>query len=317
MMFATRGIVVSFSVFVIVYCVLSVGVELLWCGIRLRIEKHPARQIADWLFALRVLPLLTASAVTLAVAVPSFVLLEPRAIDEPIGAIPLALALCGAALGIFGLLNAGLALRKVRRAISAWTIHAEPVQTAAPVRVLRIAPAVPAMTATGIARSTVLLSHAAESVLTAPELRTALNHEVAHVRRRDNLKKLLLRFVAFPGMDKLEAAGLEATEMAADDAAVSDAAEALDLAAALIKLSRLTPGEGSVDLTAALVHGSVSDVNARVERLISWRAERQVTGRKWSPFYGLTAALTTLAIFAFTYSQLLVQVHQATEWLVR
>ena len=45
-----------------------------------------------------------------------------------------------------------------------------------------------------------LLSGAAELVLTTNELQTALNHEIAHVRRRDNLKKLLLRFVAFPGM---------------------------------------------------------------------------------------------------------------------
>jgi Zn-dependent protease with chaperone function len=67
-------------------------------------------------------------------------------------------------------------------------------------------------------------------------LQTALNHEVAHVSRRDNLKKLLLRFVAFPGMSGLETAWLEATEMAADDAAVSTAGDALDLAAALIKL---------------------------------------------------------------------------------
>ena len=74
------------------------------------------------------------------------------------------------------------------------------------------------------------------------------------MRRRDNLKKLLLRFVAFPGMAGLEAAWLEATEMAADDAAVSNAGEALDLAAALIKLSRLGPVEAPVDLTAALVH---------------------------------------------------------------
>ena len=75
-----------------------------------------------------------------------------------------------------------------------------------------------------------------------------MNHEIAHVRRRDNLKKLLLRFVAFPRMAGLEAAWIEATEMAADDAAVLNASEALDLAAALLKLSRIRPIVPSVDL---------------------------------------------------------------------
>jgi Zn-dependent protease with chaperone function len=316
-MFVARGIAVSFSVFVIIYGALSLAVGVSWRNIGVHGPKHRARRIADSLFALRMFPLVAAALVTLAFAVPSFLLLEPRSIDEPVGAIPLALGLCGVVLVILGLVNAGWALRQAGRAISTWTIDAQPLKTPAPVPVLRISRTVPAMTVTGIARPRVLLSSAAEFLLNEGELRTALNHEVAHVRRRDNLKKLLLRLVPFPGMRGLEAAWLEATEMAADDAAVSDAAEALDLAAALIKLSRLGPSEPAVGLTAALVHGSVSAMNARVERLITWSAERQVTGRKWSPLDGLTVALTALAIFALTYSQLLAQVHEATEWLVR
>jgi len=64
---------------------------------------------------------------------------------------------------------------------------------------------------------------------------------MAHAHRRDNLKKLLFRFCAFPGMSRLEAAWCEAEEMAADDAAVASVGDALDLASALIKLSRLAP----------------------------------------------------------------------------
>ena len=173
------------------------------------------------------------------------------------------------------------------------------------------------MTAAGIVRPKVLLSGAAESMLTAKELQTALNHEIAHVRRRDNLKKLLLCFVAFPGMSGLEAAWLEATEMAADDVAVSNAAEALDLAAALIKLSRLGPVEPVADLTTALVHSPASVMNARIERLIAWSDDRLASPQRFSPWYGLGAGLATVVVFAATYSQLLVHVHTATEWLVR
>ena len=316
-MFALRGIAVSFSVLVIVYGVLSLAVAASWSKVGLRIGVHPARRIADWLFALRMFPLVAAAAVTLALAVPSFLLLEPRTIDEPLGAIPLALGACGVLLGILGTVNAATALRRAARGVAACTQGAQLVESAAALPVLRIVRPLPAMTVAGILRPRVLLSEAAEVLLTPGELRTALNHEVAHVARRDNLKKLVFRLVPFPAMRSLEAAWLEAIEMAADDAAVSDAGEALDLAAALIKLARLGPPETPMDLTAALVHNPASAVNARVERLIAWSAERQVTPLEHSPRYTLGAGLVVLCAFAAAYSQLLVQVHAATEWLVR
>ena len=316
-MFAARGLAVSFSVFVMVYCALSLAVCLVWRAVWLRSQRHPVRRIADLLFALRMLPLVAAAVITAAFTVPSFLLLEPRSIDEPMSGIPLALGICGAMLGIFGIVNASLALRRASRTIATWTTSAHPVDSGSPVPVLRISQIIPAMTAAGIVRPKVLLSAAAESMLTANELQTTLNHEIAHVRRRDNLKKLLLRFVTFPGMSGLEAAWLEATEMAADDAAVSNAGEALDLAAALIKLSLLGPVEAPVDLTAALIHSPASVMNARIERLIAWSDGRLVSPHRFSPWYALGAALSTVAVFAVTYSQLLVQVHTATEWLVR
>ena len=185
-MFAARGIAVSFSVFVMVYCVLSLAVILFWRTLRLHSQRHPVRRVADLLFALRMFPLVTAAIITAAFTVPSFVLLEPRAIDEPLGGIPLVLGICGAGLGIFGIVNAGIALRKASRTVSTWTSAAQAIESFAPVPVLRISQAVPAMIAAGIVHPKVLLSGAAESLLSANELRTALNHEIAHVRRRDN-----------------------------------------------------------------------------------------------------------------------------------
>jgi len=316
-MFAARGIAISFSVFVIVYCALSLAVCFFWRKVRVYCQKHPVRRVADLLFVLRMAPLATAVVITAAFTVPSFLLLEPRAIDEPLGGVPLVLGVCGALLAVFGVVNAGLAMRRVSRTISRWTSQSHPIERGAPVPVLRISLTLPPMTVAGIFHPKVLLSGAAEFVLTDGELHTALNHEVAHVRRQDNLKKLLLRCVVFPGMAALEAAWLEATEMAADDAAVSNAGEALDLAAALIKLSRLGPVEPPLELTAALVHAPVSSMNARVERLITWSDARRVPAQNHSPWLSVVVALTTVAICAVTYSQLLVRVHTATEWLVR
>lgn len=316
-MFAVRGIAVSLSVFVMVYCALSLAVCLTWRALRTHSRHHSARRIADILFALRMFPLTAAAVITAAFTVPSFILLEPRAIQEPLGGIPLVLGVAGVALALFGFVNAVLALRQTVRAVSTWTTEAQRVNDSSSVPVLRIPRAVPAMTATGIIRPRVLMSGVAEFLLTGNELKTALNHEIEHVRRRDNLKKLLLRVVSFPGMRGLEAAWLESIEMAADDAAVSSAGEALDLAAALIKLSRFGPAESGADLTAALVHRPVSAMNARVTRLIAWSEDRLASPYKLSPWYGIGAALSIVAVFAVTYSQLLVRVHTATEWLVR
>jgi hypothetical protein len=118
-------------------------------------------------------------------------------------------------------------------------------------------------------------------------------------------------------MAELEASWREASEMAADDAAVSSASEALDLAAALIKLSRLGPLEPPGELTTALVHSPAESVNARVERLIAWNERRQSPAKEYSLGYALCEVAAVAIALALTYSHLLVRVHAATEWLVR
>src|SRR5260370_28208646 len=111
-----------------------------------------------------------------------------------------------------------------------------------------------------------------------------------------------------------ESAWLEATEMAADDDAVSSVGEALDLAAALIKLWRMGVAEAPAELTAALLHSPAGLMNARVERLIAWdEGRRKAQVPRYSPWYGFTAGLTMVAGFAVAYGQLLVRVHMATE----
>ena len=321
-MFALRGIAVSFSVFVILYSGLSLVVFSAWRKGLFYGQRYSARRCADLLFALRMAPFALASGVTLALAVPSFLLLEPRVVNEPMGAVPVVLALCGLAVLPAGIWKAATALMQASRTVARWSREAgvtgsSLLESGNSVSVQRTSGAAPPLTAAGIFRPTVWLSRAAEFVLTERELQSALRHEVAHVHRRDNLRKLILRVVAFPGMADLESAWREATEMAADDAAVSTASEALDLAAAVIKLSRLATTEVPAELTTALVHSPASSLNARVERLISWTEPRPRQAPRYSTGYALCAAFTVVATLAITYSGLLVRVHAATEWLVR
>ena len=321
MMFAVRGIAVSFSIFVMIYSALSGAAWGVWKRVWLTSQQYSARRCADLLFALRLTPLVVATGVTLVLAVPSFLLLEPRAVDESMGAVPVLLGLCGLAVVVAGMWKAAVALARVSRTVARWSsearvIDSRSVDSGASVSV-RVSAAAPTLTAAGILRPSVWLPQTAEFALTERELETALRHEVVHVQRRDNLRKLILRLVAFPGMAGLERAWRESTEMAADDAAVSSASEALDLAAAVIKLSRLAPLEPLAELTTALVYSPAESVNARVERLIAWTEQRQGPAPGFSVVYPLCAAMAAVITLAVTYSQLLVRVHAATEWLVR
>ncbi len=315
-MFALRGLAVSCSVFVMIYGVLSVAVAVTWRRLYGWTMHYPVQRLSSFLFAVRMFPLLAAAAVTAAFTIPSFLLLEPRRVTEPMEA-PLALGMFGIALGAAGLCNAVIAMIRSSRTVADWTRGSEPTHRGTSIPVLRIRRNVPAMTAAGILDPKILVSASTEFLLNENELGAALNHEMAHIRRRDNLKKLFLRFVPFPGMRGLEIEWLKNTEMSADDAAVSNASEALDLAAALVKLSRFVPAETPADLSAALVHSPGSMMNARVERLIAWHEGRRITSPKLSFGYGLGAAVVAVVVFSHTYSHLIVKVHTATEWLMR
>ncbi|MGB2605518.1 MAG: M56 family metallopeptidase [Candidatus Sulfotelmatobacter sp.] len=321
-MFALRGIAVSFSIFFLLYSALSVAVCGVWRNVWRSGCRYSATRSADLLFALRMAPFVIATGATFVFAVPSFLLLEPRAANESIGSLPAVMGVCGLAVVLAGMWNAALALLRASRMVARWSIEASVLESKIPeskvsVSVMRIAAVAPPLTAVGIFRPSVWLSAAAKFVLTDRELQTALRHEAVHLRRRDNLRKLMLCLVVFPGMVELENEWREATEMAADDAAVSSAFEALDLAAAVIKLSRMVPLEPPAELTTALVHSPAESVNARVERLIAWTEPSQIPAGGYSSLCALCAAATVLATLTVTYSQLLLLAHTATEWLVR
>jgi beta-lactamase regulating signal transducer with metallopeptidase domain len=332
-MFAVRGIAVSFSIFVLLYGALSLAVCGLWRGVWHNRQNYSARRCANLLFALRMAPFIIAIGATIVLAVPSFLLLEPRAVTESMSSVPAVLSVCGIAVVLAAAWNAGWALVRASRVVAGWSREAgeagsgsvdsgsiespiePPIQSMSSVSVLRLSAGAPPLTVAGIFHPSIWLSSAAEFVLSQRELQSALRHEVVHVRRRDNLRKLMLCLVAFPGTADLENAWREATEMAADDAAVSSASEALDLAAALIKLSRLASVESQAELTTALVHSPAELVNARVERLIAW-SERPPAKRS-SSGYALCVVAVVTATLALSYPQLLAEIHTATEWLVR
>lgn len=321
MTFALRGLVVTFSVAVTIYVCLSILVVGTWRDVWRFARRYSAATCADMLFGLRVAPIAVAVGITAAFVVPSFLWLEPRKLAEPVSGVPLALAVCGVAAVIVGVRNSLQALGKASRMVARWASAAvvaasEPMDENNSVEIKR-SEAAPPLTAAGILKPAVWLSRSAESVLTQAELRSALQHEIVHVQRRDNLRKLILRLVAFPGMKAMENAWIDAAEMAADDAAVSNASEALDLAGAVIKLSQLGPLGTPGELTTALVHSPIESVDARVQRLVAWDELHEVAARKSSSRYSFVLVAASSAMLVLSYGHILVAMHAATELLMR
>lgn len=315
MIFTIRCLDVSLAFFFILYCVLSAVVSGSWRVAKRFGAELCARRQADLLFSLRLLPVVAAAVWTLGFVVPSFLLLEPRAACEPVGEIPLALAGCCLLLFALGVGRAWRAHTKTANTVDAWISKARAMPSAERVPVFRIRSVVPALTVAGMWMPRVLLSDAAATVLSRQELDTALKHEWAHVHRWDNLKKLMFLVCSFAGMSQLESAWAEASEMAADDEAVANARNALDLASALIKLSRLAPVQPSMALTTALVNGA--SVSARVARLVAWDETRVTRPRGFVfPGYAKVAALGTACGILLTYGAVLRDMHALTEFVV-
>lgn len=310
-MFLLRGFLISAAVFVIVYGGLSAAVAFGW---RFSERSRYLRASAPrFLLSLRFAPVvLTASLVAL-IVVPSFLRFEPRSSEEGIGAIPLLLAIVffiTLGTSVWRVVNA---LRRTNSVVASWMRDAREEKLVG-VPVITASGDVPAVALTGICRSRLMISRAAAANLDEQELARAVQHEIAHLRARDNLKKLLLRAVAFPGMRSLEQAWANAAELSADAASVHSEGEALELASALVKISRLRIDCGVPVLASGLVDGPSSLLELRVDRLMNWRADESTATFDWRAL--AATAVLGLAMVS-NYSLVLQAVHAFTESLVR
>jgi Zn-dependent protease with chaperone function len=313
-MFVARCIGVSLALFTLVYVVISLAASHGWRWVLRLCRAGSSRDAANLLFTLRMMPFLVASLFTLAFTLPSFLLLEPRSTGENVGTAPAILALICLTFLAAGIVRALSVLHKTSRALENW-LEGSRVISQSPVPVIQTAKSAPALTVAGLRDAKVLVSEAAAAALSPAELETALRHEMAHVRAHDNLKKLLFRLALFPGMRKLEQAWTEKAELAADDAAVGSLGDALDLAAALIKVSRLKVA-APVALTTGLLHSSTA-LSQRIQRLVSWQLSGTAgrRGRKW--MLALPTTMAVVMLLVTTYGSALAQLHAVTEWLVR
>jgi Zn-dependent protease with chaperone function len=309
MLFAFRGLMVGLGFFGVSYCLLSLLVACAWRCAR-PLYRRSGMESAHFLFGMRVFPLIGSAFITVAFALPAFVLLEGR-MDEDMGTLLFSVGtILLIAAGAFRVITAQFG---ASRLVSAWLKEGESL-SAAQGTTLKVKRGLPPLLLYGISAPRVLLSEDAIALLTPDELRVAVRHEIGHMRSRDNLKKLILHAAPFPCMGSLERAWQEAAEFAADEAAVSNSGDAVDLAAALIKLCDLVPVQtppafttGLVDLTAL--------VNVRVQRLLDWNEDSLRFARlRW--WFFLPAIVISLPYAIAHYDQALLLTHRLTEWFI-
>jgi Zn-dependent protease with chaperone function len=307
-LFAVRSLVVGLGFFGVAYCLLSLLVVCAWHGIRL-LSRDSGIRSARTLFGLRIFPLIGSAFVTAAFALPAFYRLE-GGMDEDMGTLMFgvgtALLLAG------GLVRVLAAQSRASRLVATWLKEAG-ILDAGALTTLQVKQGGPPLLLYGISTPQVLVSENAVALLSPDELRVAVEHEMGHLRSRDNLKKLILHGAPFPGMGSLERAWQEAAEFAADEAAVSNSVDAVDLASALIKLCHLVPVQESPAFTTGLVDMAAL-VNARVRRLLDWKENRsRELQSRWFFWLAIVAALPYTVAH---YGQALLVTHRLTEWFI-
>jgi BlaR1 peptidase M56 len=309
MIFALRAILVSLAFFAVLYSFLSLLLVFAWQGLRLcHVQKHLD---ARGLLTLRVIPFGISAAVSLFLTLPSFLLLEKHSLDEDFGTF--VLSACAVLILCAGIYRVSAADAGTRRVVSACLEDAISLDRNSITPTIILAQSISPVMLVGVREPRILISESACKLLSDGELRAALRHETAHSRSRDNLKKAILNCLPFPGMESLEQAWQEASELAADDGAVSSRDEALDLAAALIKLARHFPYQSMPDLATGLV-SAVASVTSRVERLVAWKESAATSGYNWR--YGIAVVFVAFFALAAKLGPALVFVHSLTERLV-
>jgi Zn-dependent protease with chaperone function len=236
-------------------------------------RARPARR-ARAMLALRLLPAIASLGAVALLIVPGYVLFEPPDAGESVTISLGALAAAAAVVLVAGAARGLRAVRATSVLVRRWRREGEPVSLpGSPVPAYRVRDSFPVFAVVGMWPPRIYVAAQVLDALGPAELEAALAHERAHLRARDNLKRLVLRscpdVLAWTGVGRaLEREWARAAEAAADaEAAGADPAAAVDLAAGIVKIARLLPAGAQALAVSALHDGS--DVAARVRALVS------------------------------------------------
>jgi Zn-dependent protease with chaperone function len=277
-MFILLGISILLAALLGFNSLASLFTAALWRIARGFTSRWTAVTQARVLFWLRVLPTGLGAVWVLVLVAPAYLQLEPRTTTEGVS-LKLGIIAFASGLGIaLAVARSIAAWRATARLRADWLAHAEPISIPqAGIPAYRIEHQFPVIAIVGVWRPGLFVGGKIFDSLTAAEIAAAVAHETGHLAARDNLKRALLRacrdlMLIVPGGRALDNAWTESSESAADEyAARQGRTVALDLAAALVKISRLIPlgSRPAMPAGAFLVRDAETlGVKARVRRLI-------------------------------------------------
>jgi hypothetical protein len=284
----------------------------------------PRTQATFW-FLFRLAPFALAMMVSLGLALPSFLEFEPHSTGEIMKWPLLALAAIGAA-ALAAIIGRMLSLMSATWALERrWIMRSQKLRCEEiPFPVYLVSDARSLLAVTGIFRPQVFVSRDVEQALTSEELSAAFQHELAHVRRLDNFKQLLLKSTQMP-LRAFRGADTEwttASEIAADEFAVGHGVSPLELSSALVKVGRLSEGMPA-PLKLAASHlvpcgcGSATGMRAAHLQKLLENGPSPATADATGSMGTTLAVVSFVLVYFASVATLLPGVHEALEFLVR
>lgn len=259
---------ITFGAFALVVTIASMVVAWSAPAIARRLQDRSPAACASALFRLRLLPAALATLAAFGIVLPIFFAFESRATQESIPVTVVLLASLGAALCARGAWRAAGAWRATRDVARDWRRRGRRLERFdTPLPVFAIEETFPTVAVVGVARPALFIAERVLRECGDEEIRAMLHHECAHVTKRDNLKRFVIRACPdFVGGD-LDRAWARAAEEAADAAVVArDPSFAVELAQALIHVARLAPAPQAPSLASAFYRGG--SIESRVRRLV-------------------------------------------------
>jgi hypothetical protein len=281
-------------------------------------ERMRPRLAARLLLSLRLLPVGFGLFVVAGLCVPSYLRLEPLASAEPIGIACLAAALSG--MAVWGI-SMARSVRAIVRSIR-YDRHCEQTGRRTRPSVWVVDKPDPPVALAGIVYPRLIISRAVVRALSCDQLAAVLRHERAHRISHDNLKRLLVILApdAFPftkGLKAVERAWVRFAEWAADDLAVAgDSGRSLSLAAALVRVARMSHGQQPSPVASSLL-GHSADLAARVDRLLRESQVEEQPCAAWVVAGGAVFAVAGFWAAVILDPAALSAVHQLLEQIIQ
>lgn len=291
---------------------LSLPMTAVW---RRRASRPGATAAADAraLFRRAVLPIAVPVFVSAGMLAPAFLMHEPQRDDEWVGLTLVALAAAGAVRLALVVVRALGSVRAARAIVAEWNRHATPLPREPwGLPASRIDVDFPVVAVAGFFRPRVFVDRRVLEACSPSELAAVAAHERAHVRSRDNLRRLLVAACAGPS-SVVAAAWRAAAERAADERAADSPRTAVDLADALVQVARLGSAPALPIAAVSTIHDGGS-LEQRVHRLLTFSS-----GEHDREPATLSVALPTcaLATVLMIWTPLPATLHAALELLVR